>query len=56
MKEQCHECGKEATSVRLRKCPVCHKHFCEEHAHSRGGLWFCSKGCSEYFYFGDADE
>ena len=56
MSESCHECDMGDDVVRLRKCPICHKHFCEEHSHQRSGLWFCSKGCSEYFFFSEPDD
>jgi hypothetical protein len=52
----CHECGKVDTETRLHKCPICFKHFCDEHTHLWSGRPFCSSGCAEYFYFGEEDE
>ena len=53
---KCHECGRSDTETRLRKCPICFKHFCDEHTHLWSGRPFCSSGCAEYFYFGEEDE
>lgn len=51
--ERCHECGKTMSDTRLGKCPVCFKWFCEDHGTYRGGREFCSRGCADYFFFGD---
>jgi hypothetical protein len=51
----CHECRRADTETRLHKCPVCFKYFCDEHTHLWSGRPFCSRGCAEYFYFGDED-
>jgi hypothetical protein len=58
MSTECYECKKtdDAEDVRLQKCPICHKHFCEDHAYHRSGLRFCSSGCAEYFFFSDPDD
>ena len=40
----------------LRKCPICFKIFCEECGVNRGGRWFCTKNCCDYFFFGDVDD
>lgn len=53
---ECRECKKTEVDVKLHKCPICFKHFCEEHSHHRSGLWFCSAGCAEYFFFADPDD
>ena len=52
----CHECGRSGTETRLHKCPICYKEFCEDHARQRSGLWFCCKGCSEYFFYSESDD
>ncbi len=56
MDVQCHECEKPETEARLRKCPICFKHYCEDHDYKRSGLTFCSAGCAEYFFHGDPDD
>jgi hypothetical protein len=56
MISECNVCHKSESDTRLHKCPICHKYFCEDHAHHRSGLWFCSSGCAEYFFFSDPDE
>jgi hypothetical protein len=53
---ECRECKRKDTDVRLSKCPICFKYFCEDHAVQRSGLAFCSTGCAEYFFFSDPDE
>lgn len=40
----------------LRKCPMCHKMFCEECEHKHGGLAFCSRDCAYLFYYPDEDD
>jgi hypothetical protein len=52
----CHVCTKSEEQAPLRKCPVCFKHYCEDHGHQRSGVGFCSNGCSQYFFFGDPDD
>lgn len=53
---ECRECGRNDDQILIHKCPVCHKRVCEEHGHSRSGVWFCTKGCSEYFFFSEPDD
>ena len=53
---KCNECGKKTDETTLAKCPICFRHFCGEHAFVASGRPFCSRGCAEYFFFGDADE
>ena len=52
----CFECDKSIEDTQLEKCSICFKHFCEDHAYSRGGRRFCSEGCSEYFFFTEPDD
>jgi hypothetical protein len=54
MEVECHQCGKK--DVRLYKCPICHKHFCDDHTYLWSGRPFCSSGCAEYFFFGDEED
>jgi len=53
---QCTECGKTLDETTLSKCPICFKYFCSEHAYVTSGRRFCSRGCADYFFFGDPDE
>ena len=56
MQNACWQCEKSSDETLLTKCPVCFKHFCEEHCHNMAGRPFCSSGCAEYFFFAEADE
>jgi hypothetical protein len=56
MQTECYMCKKTDDQVRLHKCPICFKHYCEEHAVRRSGMWFCSEGCAEYFFHGEPDD
>jgi len=53
---QCTECGKTLDEATLSKCPICFKYFCTEHAYVTSGRRFCSRGCADYFFFGDPDD
>jgi hypothetical protein len=48
---ECRECQRTEEEVRLTKCAVCHRGFCDEHAYTMSGRTFCSRGCAEYFFF-----
>ncbi len=54
--ELCFQCDTPDESRAHYKCPVCHKRFCEDHAYVMSGRSFCSKGCSQYFFFSDPDD
>jgi hypothetical protein len=54
--ESCRECGKSGDDGQLRKCPVCFRYFCEEHATVMSGRPFCSAGCAQYFFFAEPDD
>jgi hypothetical protein len=56
MDVECYQCKKTDEEGPIRKCRVCHKHFCEDHSASRSGVAFCSRGCSVYFFHTDEDE
>ena len=56
MELKCHKCEKSDEEIRLHKCPICFKHYCEEHSAHRSGVQFCSKGCGEYFFFAEPDD
>lgn len=53
---ECVHCKKTEEQVTLRKCAICHKYFCDEHAHLMSGRAFCSAPCADYFFFGDPDD
>jgi hypothetical protein len=48
---ECATCKKTGDQTTLRKCPICFKHFCEEHAYHMSGRAFCSQPCAEFFFF-----
>jgi hypothetical protein len=52
----CFKCEVSSEEKDLRKCPICFKLFCEDCGASRGGRWFCTKQCCDYFFFGDVDD
>ena len=53
---RCDQCEGEEPERKVRKCPICHKYFCEEHTFTMSGVAFCSRGCGEFFFFGDPDD
>jgi hypothetical protein len=53
---KCYERGRDSADVTLRKCSICFKHFCDEHAYQMSGRSFCSEGCAHYFFFHEPDE
>jgi len=53
---KCFKCEISGEERDLRKCTICFKYFCEDCGASRGGRWFCTKQCCDYFFFGDADD
>ncbi len=56
MEYECHKCKRTEKEVRLRKCPICFKYYCDDDAVERSGVWFCSTGCGEYFFFAEPDD
>ena len=56
MKVECVTCKKTENETTLRKCAVCHKYYCDEHAFLYSGRSFCSKHCADYFFFADPDD
>ena len=52
----CFECDKSVEDTQLERCPICFKHFCEDHRHTMSGRAFCSSGCAEYFFFSEPDD
>ena len=52
----CFKCHKTEEEVVLRRCKICRKHFCEDHAVHKSGVGFCSIGCAEYFFHAAPDD
>ncbi len=55
MENQCAHCEISEEERQLKKCVKCFRYYCEECESDRGGRSFCSKACSDYFFFGDED-
>ncbi len=55
-KPECVHCKKSDDETTLRKCPICFKRYCDEHAYLMSGRTFCSQPCADFFFFSDSDE
>jgi hypothetical protein len=55
-KKQCAICKKSGEEIKLQKCSICFKPFCEECAFTMSGRQFCGHFCAEYFFFAQPDE
>ena len=53
---ECFACSKSELEERLHKCPICFKWTCEVCSTHAFGRHFCSKKCSDEFFYGDEDE
>jgi len=53
--ESCSRCSAKGARVKLRKCPICFKMFCETCQVSQGGRLFCSSHCAHYFFWGEEE-
>ena len=53
---ECIGCPKNDRDDRLNKCPICFKWVCDGCGVHTFGRIFCSKKCSDQFFFGDDDE
>ena len=56
---ECVTCRKDdqvEEFLQLNKCPICFKVACDECVVRNFGRLFCSKRCSQQFFFGDDDE
>ena len=53
---ECVVCAVNDEETRLNKCPICFKSACDSCAVKAFGRLFCSKKCSDQFFFGDDDE
>ena len=56
MENECCQCHTSEEERRLKKCVMCFRYYCEECEADRGGRSFCSKACSDYFFFGEEEE
>ena len=56
IEEKCCNCGKTGEEVKLHRCQICFKHYCDDHAVPTSGVSFCSAGCGAYFFFVDPDQ
>jgi|FaiFalFF_MnMetaG_3_1042247.scaffolds.fasta_scaffold08310_1 hypothetical protein len=52
----CTQCGASEVETTLRKCPICFRLVCVACAYRAMGRYFCSRSCSDIFFFGDEDE
>jgi hypothetical protein len=55
METTCWRCGVSEEERPLKKCVICFRYYCPDCAADRGGRTFCSKQCSDFFFFGDEE-
>jgi hypothetical protein len=53
---ECVTCQTSDQDNHLNKCPICFKWACDNCSMHSFGRIFCSKKCSDQFFFGDDDE
>ena len=53
---ECVTCQADDKDQRLDKCPICFKWTCDNCAVKSMGRSFCTKKCSDQFFFGDDDD
>jgi hypothetical protein len=53
---ECVGCQLSDQDDRLNKCPICFKWVCDNCGLRSMGRVFCSKRCSDQFFFGDDDD
>jgi len=49
----CAICHQETDERDLIRCPLCHQHACEQCRYTRHGRHFCSRFCSESFFYSE---
>ena len=54
--DACLVCHKTEEEVRLSKCPICFKFYCNDHRFLMSGREFCGKFCAEYFFFSSEED
>jgi hypothetical protein len=52
----CFSCKASDLDQHLHKCPICFKWACDNCATHAFGRHFCSKKCSDEFFYGDDDD
>jgi hypothetical protein len=53
---ECFSCNASELDKHLHKCPICFKWSCENCSTHAFGRHFCSKKCSDEFFYGDDDD
>ncbi len=53
---ECVICQISDQETRLNKCPICFRWACDNCGVKAFGRTFCSKSCSDQFFFGDDEE
>ncbi len=56
MDNKCCHCGVSEEERTVVKCVICFRYYCKECGFDRGGRPFCTKQCSQFFFFGDGDD
>ncbi len=54
--QTCFACSASELDKLLQKCPICFKWTCENCSTHAFGRHFCSKKCSDNFFFGDDED
>ena len=52
----CFSCNASELDKLLQKCPICFRWTCESCSTHAFGRHFCSKRCSNEFFYGDDDD
>ena len=53
---ECFVCNASELDKLLQKCPICFRWACENCSTHAFGRHFCSKKCSDEFFYGDDDD
>jgi hypothetical protein len=53
---ECFSCNANDLDKHLDKCPICFRWACEGCATHAYGRHFCSKKCSDEFFYGDDED
>ena len=55
MEKTCSSCGVSEEEKTIKKCVICFRNYCTDCEYDRAGRSFCTKQCSDFFFFGDED-
>ena len=55
MEQTCASCGVTDEERDVKKCVICFRYYCQDCEYDRAGRSFCSKQCSDFFFFGDEE-